>query len=153
MQPDWKRRRRGPLLFSKQMLPFPPGRPRCAPSLAINIVIKEEKSLQIFFNYLANLSGSSKYLAACVVQGKQEPKRKPGTRPNSSSKKKATMGRCLRKRERHLLQKWCPVLRLNCKSFHLFCNAPHRSSLSPQITNKFACSARFVLSFFTFPGK
>ena len=145
-----EKKRRGPLSFSKQMLPFhPAGSGVRNPS--IKLVIKEGKSLQIFFNYLANSSDSSKYLAACVVPGKQEPKRKPGARPNSSSKEKGNDGRCLKKREQHVLQKGCPVLRLNCKSFHLFCNAPHRSSLSLQITNKFARSARFALSFFSFP--
>jgi hypothetical protein len=61
---------------------------------------------------------------------------------------KARLARDLKNRERTRASKGRPVLRLNCKPFHLFCNTPHRSSLQSQMTNKFARSTHFCSFFF-----
>jgi hypothetical protein len=72
---------------------------------SIKLVIKQGKSLQIFFNYLANLSDSSKCLADLCVRRKAGTKAEARHWPSFSLKKKGQpMARYLKKRERHVLQ-------------------------------------------------
>jgi hypothetical protein len=102
-QPDWKRIKMGALSFSKQMLPLRPAGSGVHNS-PIKLVIKQEKSLQIFLNYPANSSDSSKYLAACVVRGSRN-QAEARHQIQLVLKEKGNDGRCLKKRERHVVQK------------------------------------------------
>jgi hypothetical protein len=109
-QPDWKRIKMGALSFSKQMLPLRPAGSGVHNS-PIKLVIKQEKSLQIFFNYSANSSDSSKCLASMCRPGEAGTKAEARHHAQLVLRKAATRARYLKKRERHVLQKGCPVLR------------------------------------------
>jgi hypothetical protein len=85
-----EKKRRGPLLFGKQMLPFHPAGPGVH-NPSIKLVIKEGKSLQIFFNYPANSSDSSKYLASMCRPGEAGTKAEPRHQTQLVLKKKARM--------------------------------------------------------------